>query len=427
MAEGESTKAFGRSSHAEGNNTQAIGIHSHSEGLMTTANGYIAHAEGQYTQANGAVSHAEGDSTKSEGIGSHAEGNNTTSSGKYSHSEGYNTTSSNEYAHSEGHSTIASGLASHAEGLSTKAEGYATHTEGAYTEAYYTGSHAEGNHTKTYREYQHVGGTYNYYKNNALYIVGNGTSDNDRKNAFEVLEDGRAKVQSAPTENDDVVRKLELDKTWSEFNLKNGTGIGSLVQKTVSSSGTPYANESSGSGSVAMGKKVKSKGNATFVIGQENEAIAGTSASFTSGRLNINRGSYNITGGENNANNNSWNLVIGKGNAVSDGRFGIVSGLNNVYTGPGDYKNTTVSMLGNKLYAQSENQPTNGALLIGQYNKVQNNSGRLFIVGNGTSKDDRKNAFEVLQDGRAKVYGEPVNDEDVVRKKELSKLYKHSI
>ena len=204
-----------------------------------------------------------------------------------------------------------------------------------------------------------------------------------------------------------------------DLNLENGTGKGSLVQKTVSSNGTPYPNEASGSGSVALGKKVKSKGNATFVTGQENEAIVGTSASFTSGRLNVNRGSYNITGGENNANNNSWSLVIGKGNAVSDGRFGIVSGLDNVYTGPGDYKNTTVSMLGNNLYVQNENQPTNGALLIGQYNKVQNNSNRLFVVGNGTSNNDRKNAFEVLKDGRAKVQSAPIDDNDAVRKQEL--------
>ena len=207
-----------------------------------------------------------------------------------------------------------------------------------------------------------------------------------------------------------------------DLNIENGTGAGALVQKTVSSSGTPYANEASGSGAVAMGKKVKSKGNATFVTGQENEAIAGTSASFTSGRLNVNRGSYNITGGENNANNNSWNLVIGKGNAVSDGRFGIVSGLDNVFTGLGSDENSAVSMLGKNLYVQGENQPTDGALLIGRYNRVQNNPGRLFIVGNGTSPNDRKNAFEVLEDGRAKVYGEPTESDDVLRLNEFSVL-----
>ena len=199
------------------------------------------------------------------------------------------------------------------------------------------------------------------------------------------------------------------------FNLENGTGTGSLVQKTVSSSGTPYANEAIGSGAVGLGKKIKSNGNATFVTGQENEAIAGTSASVTSGYLNVNRGSYNITGGENNANNNSWNLVIGKNNAVSDGRFGIISGLDNVYTGRGSTYNTSVSMLGNNLYVQADS-PSDGALLIGRYNRVQNNPGRLFIVGNGTSPNDRKNAFEVLEDGRAKIQTTPQDTDDVTNK-----------
>ena len=219
-----------------------------------------------------------------------------------------------------------------------------------------------------------------------------------------------------PEDDYHAANKLYVDTTWNKFNLKNGTGKGSLVQKTVSSSEVPYANEAGGSGAVGLGKRVKSNGNTTFVIGQENEAIAGTSASFTSGYLNINRGSYNITGGENNANNNSWNLVVGKNNAVSDGRFGIVSGLDNVYKGVGGTDNTSVSMLGNNLYAQAGYLPSNGALLIGRYNEVQSTSGRLFVVGNGTSPNDRKNAFEVLEDGRAKVQTTPKDTNDVANK-----------
>lgn len=289
-------------------------------------------------------------------------------------------------------------------------------------------------------------------------------SQNAVRENFAWLVGGKVPASQLPSYVDDVVEydsksafpatgetgKIYVDKStnltyrWSnsnnyimvgggDLNLENGTGTGSLVQKTVSSSGTPYNNQASGSGAIALGKDVKSNGNTTFVIGQKNEAIVGTMASFTSGYSNINRGNYNITGGENNANNNSWNLVVGKNNAVSDGRFGIVSGLDNVYTGKGSTYNTAVSMLGNNLYVQSGYMPTNGALLIGQYNKVQNNSGRLFIVGNGTSNDDRKNAFEVLEDGRAKVQSAPVDDDDVVRKGDLSgvgggtKLYKHEI
>lgn len=47
------------------------------------------------------------------------------------------------------------------------------------------------------------------YSKNAQFIVGNGTLEN-RSNAFEVLADGRAKVQTAPKDNDDVVRLEEV-------------------------------------------------------------------------------------------------------------------------------------------------------------------------------------------------------------------------
>ena len=141
----------------------------------------------------------------------------------------------------------------------------------------------------------------------------------------------------------DKVKDIKNNKS-NATNIENGTGTGSLVQKTVSSSGVPYVNEANGSGAVALGKKIKSNGNTTFVIGQENEAIAGTSGSFTSGYLNVNRGNYNIIGGENNANNNSWYLVIGKDNVVSNGGFGIVSGLENTYNGPVAAENSSVSM-----------------------------------------------------------------------------------
>ena len=283
-------------------------------------------------------------------------------------------------------------------------------------------------------------------------------SQNAISKNFARLENGKVPASQLPSYVDDVLeydskndfpkpgeqgiiyvdKSTNLTYRWSNSNnyimigggdlaLENGAGAGSLVQKTVSSNGTPYSNEASGSGSVAMGKKVKSKGNTTFVIGQENEAIAGTSASFTSGRLNVNRGSYNITGGENNANNNSWNLVIGKGNAVSDGRFGIVSGLNNEYCGGGNDENSSISMLGNNLYYVQSDSSSYGALLIGRYNKIENNPGRLFIVGNGTSKDDRKNAFEVLEDGRAKAQSAPTENDDVLRLNEFSVLTQEQV
>lgn len=86
-----------------------------------------------------------------------------------------------------------------------------------------------------------------------------------------------------------------------------------------------------------------------------------------------------------------------------------------MYTGKGGTDNTAVSILGNNLYVQAGYMPSNGALLIGQYNDVTRTLDKLFIVGNGTA-ENRKNAFEVLFDGRAKVQTAPKDNDDVANK-----------
>lgn len=60
--------------------------------------------------------------------------------------------------------------------------------------------------------------------------IENGSGDvliqtTDTNHSFKVMTDGRAKVQSAPTESDDVVRKLELD----------GASVNVLTQSQVDS------------------------------------------------------------------------------------------------------------------------------------------------------------------------------------------------
>lgn len=61
--------------------------------------------------------------------------------------------------------------------------------------------------------------------------LANGTSEvlvqtTDSNHSFKVMTDGRAKVKSAPTEDDDVVRRLELDK---KLDKTGGTITGSLT------------------------------------------------------------------------------------------------------------------------------------------------------------------------------------------------------
>lgn len=124
------------------------------------------------------------------GAMSFAEGINVTASGQGSHAEGSYTQSTNEKSHAEGISTVASGAGAHSEGTTTVASG-------GY-------SHAQNNHTIAAKLSQTALGTYNVEDTatttthpdglaaHGAYalIVGNGTSDSARSNAFAVRWDG---------------------------------------------------------------------------------------------------------------------------------------------------------------------------------------------------------------------------------------------
>lgn len=221
-AEGNSTTASGPLSHAEGGATTASGPQSHAEGGTTTASGPLSHAEGSGTTASASYSHAEGQNTTASNTQSHAEGYGTTASGIQSHAEGSGTMASGYQGHTEGLNTTASGNQSHAEGNETVASGYGSHAEGSRTMASSPLSHAEGNNTKAASDNQHVQGKYNVEDANNTYafIIGNGTADNARHNAFAVDWNGLIYVNGASTGVDisalptDVITNAEIDEMF---------------------------------------------------------------------------------------------------------------------------------------------------------------------------------------------------------------------
>lgn len=158
--------------------------------------GDYAHAEGNSTHARGMASHAEGWITNASGHSSHSEGKETEASGNYSHAEGESTSTGGIAAHAEGFSTNAAGDYSHAEGQDTYAEGHASHAEGSGTQAWGDNSHASGLGTIAAGENQTVVGQYNEEVEDAVFVAGCGTSDDDRRNAFVVNKDGTAYVQN---------------------------------------------------------------------------------------------------------------------------------------------------------------------------------------------------------------------------------------
>lgn len=170
--------AYGGACHIEGANCVA--------GKSTDAANMLiaAHAEGCNTTACGRSSHSEGDTTSAYGIGSHSEGINCVAGIESSNS-------SNMSAHAEGRNTAATGSASHAEGESTTASGPCSHAEGFHTLARSNYSHAGGYYT-TALDYQYAIGKFNDPKSGTetLFSIGNGTDENNRRNAFRVTKSG---------------------------------------------------------------------------------------------------------------------------------------------------------------------------------------------------------------------------------------------
>lgn len=190
--EGDNGLALADGAHAEGYCCQAIGAQAHAEGNSSKAQGDKSHSEGDQTQANNSASHSEGTHTIAGGNSSHAEGIQSTASSTASHAEGNGTIASGFAAHAEGHGTQATVDRSHAEGNFTVASGDGAHAEGERTTANGQSSHAEGNHTTATNLCEHAEGQYNKSNTNTRHSVGIGTADNNRKNAFEIMSDGKA-------------------------------------------------------------------------------------------------------------------------------------------------------------------------------------------------------------------------------------------
>ena len=230
--------ASGYSAHAEGTSTTASGGGAHSEGRGTVASAEAAHAEGYSTQAIGIDSHAEGYMGIAEGIASHVEGGIITNkeankaSGYAAHAEGASTLASGNESHAEGRETIASGDWSHAEGIRTVASGYDAHAEGIDTQALATNSHAGGQGTLAEYFAETTIGRWNVRKSPAtssplgdLFVVGKGTNDTARANAFRVNHSGVYGTGAFNASGADYAELFE----WADGNLARMDRTGRFV------------------------------------------------------------------------------------------------------------------------------------------------------------------------------------------------------
>lgn len=251
------------------------------KGSGSTASASHSVAEGWYSKASGLYSHAEGQYTNSLNYATHSEGSNTTASRGYSHAEG-------EYSY-------AFGVASHVEGGRTYTTKDYSHAEGWYSYAYGTAAHSEGIRTVTYNEGEHASGKYNISRGGDLttdkltiFTVGIGTAQNDRKNAFEIMQNGDLYLYGVGNYNGTTINNdtLPIQTYLSNMGLWE-PGEGNESIKVKNRNNTAYGNYS-----VSEGKGTMTYGNSSHAEGENTNAYGPASHAEGIGTFATNNGSH---------------------------------------------------------------------------------------------------------------------------------------
>jgi hypothetical protein len=203
IALGDSTLASGPSSISMGVYTKALQSGSFAAGMFSTASGINSTAMGNNTTAQGDQSTAFGNLSLASGASSTAMGVGTTASALGSVAMNVGTNALGIYSTAMGQSTVAAGNSSIATGRYTKAFGDRSIAMGDSTFASGSSSAAMGLYTKAKSPYSLVAGMYNdtTYAGLSLFEIGNGSSNNARRNALTVSKDGQVRVEGPATES----------------------------------------------------------------------------------------------------------------------------------------------------------------------------------------------------------------------------------
>lgn len=201
-------------------------------------------------------------------------------------------------------------------------------------------------------------------------------------------------------------------ETIVNFNLENGEGTGSL--SLIDLQDGKNTNKATGIGSVALGQNNKTYANSSYVEGSNNTINQDAVSSHVEGDGNISNNRLSHTEGKNNINNARGGHIEGYNNNLS-GDYAHLGGLHNkgseqAVFAHGKFLNVT-------KFLQSA---------FGTYNDptyIDDGQTAMFQIGNGTSNTNRRNAFQVLWDGRAVVQTAPKSANDVARKTELDNKY----
>ncbi|MBK8547731.1 MAG: hypothetical protein IPL63_10215 [Saprospiraceae bacterium] len=287
---GSSSTASGDTSFATGSGNVASGEGSTSLGVSTTASGIVSTAMGSSTVASGIISTSMGYSTTASGLYATATGSETTASGSSSFATGIMTTASGNGSMAVGELTKASGNRSIAMGVETTASSFGSLAMGRYNDSIVTSS-------KT-----------SWVATDPVFIIGNGDSDANRKNAMTVYKNGTLQLQnltSTPANNSDkfyvlnnmpfygdkiLTGQLEYitegsNSGWRLFGVNpiNYGNIGDGALDLSLSYSTSSTRGATGTSATAIGNNTTASGVFATAIGQGTRALGHLSIAMGNG------------------------------------------------------------------------------------------------------------------------------------------------
>ena len=174
------------------------------------------------------------DGTSATGSYSVAMGYNTTASGDQSTAMGRSSTASGARSTAMGYNTTASGINSTAIGRKSVASGYYSTTLGYDTRASDFTSTVIGQYNNSLSSITTNGSATSYDADNTAFVIGNGTDDSNRSDAFKVMFNGDATISNDLTVSGDVVIS-------SDARLKsNIVSLGRTLAKILQIDGKSY-------------------------------------------------------------------------------------------------------------------------------------------------------------------------------------------
>ena len=396
------------------------------------------------TNNSGTGASAIGVDTEASGGRSTAMGIATTASGYSSTAMGKETTASDSISTAMGYKTTASGFASTAMGVFTTASDYASTVIGHYNSSGSTETSATIFNTA-----------------NTAFVIGNGTDDSNRSDAFKVMFNGDTYVS-----NSLYLGGTEITSTAAELNLLSGvTSLGTGILEPVTENGNTGVRLSSsdasthgdigrnavdlsfsgitslvygatGQNSVAMGISSTASGYVSTAIGLSTTASergttamgVGTTANGDSstamGNGTTANGDYSTAMGFETKASGFSSTAMGEGPEAS----GITSTAMGVFTTASGLVSTA---MGERSTASGDYSTAMGyystasdyaSLVVGRWNSSGSSatsadsfstSAPAFVIGNGTGSSSRSDAFKVMFNGDATVSNDLMVNGDV--------------